>query len=186
MLVNAENPLSKEFTVQLCEVEGEPVDVRIEKALKQMMSASKKDGAELVICSAYRSVSTQERLYDNSVQTYRSQGYDETQSMQKAGFYTQPPGASEHHTGLAIDFVTDSSWELSEQFAETKQYRWLAEHAAEYGFVERYPKEKEAITQIGWEPWHYRFVGIDTAQAMKESGLCLEEYLETIAKNNGN
>lgn len=74
--------------------------------------------------------------------------------------------------GLAVDFN-----DVEDDFRETEAYTWLQEHAAEYGFVERYPKGKESITGIDYEPWHYRYVGKEHAQRMNELNMCLEEYV---------
>ena len=99
-----------------------------------------------------------------------------TRSIEKAyedaRITIQAPGYSEHHTGLAVDFN-----DVEDDFRETEAYTWLQEHAAEYGFVERYPKGKESITGIDYEPWHYRYVGKEHAQRMNELNMCLEEYV---------
>lgn len=170
ILVNETYPLPRDFTVALCDIPGGRVDVRIEKALDDMLRDAKKDGVSLAVCSSYRSVKKQRRLYEA-----RTQSVAAASDAPQYG-YLQPPGASEHHTGLAIDFLTAGSWELTEDFADTEAYRWLSAHAAHYGFVERYPKEKEVITRILWEPWHFRYVGTACAQSMRAFGLCLEEY----------
>ena len=90
----------------------------------------------------------------------------------------EAPGYSEHHTGLAVDFN-----DVEDDFRETEAYTWLQEHAAEYGFVERYPKGKESITGIDYEPWHYRYVGKEHAQRMNELNMCLEEYVAFLKGN---
>lgn len=81
------------------------------------------------------------------------------------------PGSSEHSTGLAIDFNG-----VSEEFDTTPEYRWLMKHAADYGFILRYAEEKESITGIRFEPWHFRYVGSEHAREINRLGLCLEEY----------
>ena len=93
------------------------------------------------------------------------------------------PGFSEHHTGLALDIVTPTYQNLDEGFAETAAFGWLDQNAAEYGFILRYPKNKESVTQINYEPWHYRYVGVEYAKAIKESGYCLEEFLWVTMKD---
>ena len=90
------------------------------------------------------------------------------------------PGTSEHHTGLAADIVTPTHQTLDPQFADTAAGKWLLEHAADYGFILRYPEDKQETTKIIYESWHYRYVGEEHAKAIKESGLCLEEYLEQL------
>ena len=88
-----------------------------------------------------------------------------------------PPGASEHQTGLAVDIVDANYLELDEGQEETATQQWLMIHCAEYGFILRYPTDKSATTGIGYEPWHYRYVGKEAASAITQSGLCLEEWL---------
>ena len=86
------------------------------------------------------------------------------------------PGTSEHETGLAADIVTPSYQRLDAGYAGTKAARWLLENAASYGFVLRYPEDKTEITGIDYEPWHYRYVGVEAAKEIMAQGLCLEEY----------
>jgi D-alanyl-D-alanine carboxypeptidase len=87
------------------------------------------------------------------------------------------PGASEHQAGLSVDIVTLRHQVLNDAFADTKAGKWLAEHAHEYGFILRYPKDKEEITGINYEPWHFRYVGKEAAEQIYELGCCLEEYV---------
>ena len=86
------------------------------------------------------------------------------------------PGTSEHETGLAADIVTPSYQRLDAGYAGTKAAKWLLENAASYGFVLRYPEDKTEITGIDYEPWHYRYVGVEAAKEIMAQGLCLEEY----------
>ena len=99
----------------------------------------------------------------------------EEQAESEAEIAVARPGYSEHNTGLAIDFNG-----VSADFENTKEFQWLQEHGAEYGFIPRYPKGKEGITHIMYEPWHYRYVGVEAAKEIKESGMCLEEYIEKL------
>jgi len=87
------------------------------------------------------------------------------------------PGTSEHSTGLAVDIVVLSHQTLDEDFEKTEGFKWLSENAQKYGFILRYPKNKEEITGIKYEPWHYRYVGEENAKKINEQGICLEEYL---------
>ena len=87
-----------------------------------------------------------------------------------------PAGTSEHQTGLAADIVAAGNQVLEEEQENTPEQQWLMEHCWEYGFILRYPKDKTDLTGVGYEPWHYRYVGVEAAQEMKESGQCLEEY----------
>lgn len=134
-----------------------------EKAFNEMVQAASNDGLSLYICSAYRSYADQEYQYNIFAQERGVQEADEVSAR---------PGHSEHQTGLAIDV---NSTEFS--FEDTDEAKWLAEHCTEYGFIIRFPKGKEQITGFEYEPWHIRYLGIETAKKVKESGLCLEEYL---------
>ena len=90
------------------------------------------------------------------------------------------PGTSEHQTGLALDIVSAGYQLLDEAQEDTAEQKWLMEHCWEYGFILRFPEDKTEITGIGYEPWHYRYVGRETAEAIHKSGLCLEEYLQSL------
>jgi D-alanyl-D-alanine carboxypeptidase len=149
----------------------------IEQPLTKMFAAAQKDGHDLMIGSAYRSADTQEQLFDTYVARV---GYDQ------ANRYSAHPGHSEHQTGLAADISTVSqACYLAECFIDTADGQWLADNAYKYGFTLRYPKGKEAITGYNFEPWHYRYVGIDLATALHTSGLTLDQawpYLQTALK----
>jgi D-alanyl-D-alanine carboxypeptidase len=101
-----------------------------------------------------------------------NQGMDKVTATKEAAKIILPPGTSEHNLGLAMDIIS-----LEQSFENTKAFRWLSAHAQDYGFILRYPKDKEAITEIIYEPWHWRYVGIENAKKIKASGMCLEEYL---------
>ena len=100
--------------------------------------------------------------------------------LTEAARWEAPPGTSEHQTGLALDIVSARYQVLDSAQANTAEQQWLMAHCWEYGFILRYPADKTEITGIGYEPWHYRYVGRETAAAVHESGLCLEEYLQTL------
>ena len=116
-------------------------------------------------------------MVDNIVIT----GMSRDAAVAETALYVAAPGCSEHNLGLAADIVS-SDWYsknsgLESWFDQTPHYQWLSENAWKYGFILRYPKDKVEVTKIGYEPWHYRYVGTDTAKAIKDSGLTLEEYL---------
>ena len=179
LLANAENPLPQDWSIQTEEVQnGYEMDKRAAPAMREMIQAAKEDGVELMLCSAYRSVEKQQQLFDRSQQAYMAQGMSEEEAYAKTATETAIPGTSEHQTGLAADIVTPTYQMLDADFADTPAGQWLSEHAAEYGFVLRYPQDKQEVTGIIYESWHYRFVGKTHAKLMKESGLCLEEYLQ--------
>lgn len=179
LLANAENPLPQDWSIQTEEVQnGYEMDKRAAPAMREMIQAAKEDGVELMLCSAYRSVEKQQQLFDRSQQAYMAQGMSEEEAYAKTATETAIPGTSEHQTGLAADIVTPTYQMLDAGFADTPAGQWLSEHAAEYGFVLRYPQDKQEVTGIIYESWHYRFVGKTHAKLMKKSGLCLEEYLQ--------
>lgn len=179
LLANAENPLPQDWSIQTEEVQnGYEMDKRAAPAMREMIQAAKEDGVELMLCSAYRSIEKQQQLFDRSQQAYMAQGMSEEEACAKTATETAIPGTSEHQTGLAADIVTPTYQMLDAGFADTPAGQWLSEHATEYGFVLRYPQDKQEVTGIIYESWHYRFVGKTHAKLMKESGLCLEEYLQ--------
>lgn len=181
--VGRDNPLDRSFTVDLVEtVGGYLVDVRIHTYLEDMIRDAAKDGVELEVCSAYRSVSTQKSLIDRKAQSMISSGLDIDIAHHKALEYLAVPGESEHHTGLAVDFITPDKSTLDDSFADTEAFAWLSENAFRYGFILRYPAGKEDITGFPYEPWHYRYVGKEHAISMLNSGMCLEEYLSTAVR----
>lgn len=181
LLVNPWNKLPEDFTVELKKLpNGLKVDTRVYDDLTAMLSDCRKAGLRPVVCSAYRTAETQTRLYNNKIARLQAAGYSREAAIRQAGRWVAAPGTSEHQTGLAVDLVAASYQVLDKKQEQTKEQKWLMEHCWEYGFILRYPSDKSAITGIGYEPWHYRYVGKEAAKAMRESGLCLEEYLTTL------
>ena len=142
-----------------------------------MQAAAAKDGVDVRMQSGYRSVKYQTTLYDNKTQYYRNKGLSEKDARAKAATIVNPPGYSEHNCGLAADLNSPEHTGLDEGFENTTAFRWLCQHAAEYGFILRYPKGAEAQTEITYEPWHWRYVGVENAQKINASGLCFEDYI---------
>ena len=151
---------------------GETLDRKIAVEYEKMYSAALAEGIYLTPCSGYRSYSLQERNYKNKISFYEGQGYTTEEAKVKAATIIMPPGSSEHNLGYAMDIVCVEEW-----FENTQEFRWLTEHAADYGFIMRYPKDKQHITNVIYEPWHWRYVGVEAAKEMKENNLTLEEYL---------
>ncbi|RGS80996.1 D-alanyl-D-alanine carboxypeptidase family protein [Coprococcus sp. AF21-14LB] len=177
-LVNAENPMQEGYVPELAEVEnGYSVDARIAEDLNAMLAAARADGCQPQICSAYRSVEKQVQVFNDTVNSWISQGSSFWDAYQRTTQEVALPGTSEHGIGLAVDIVSSQYAELDAKQAETMEAQWLQEHCYEYGFILRYPPEKQSLTGIIYEPWHYRYVGREMAQKIKESGLTLEEYL---------
>ena len=107
-----------------------------------------------------------------------AEGNDQQAAEDEAATVVARPGCSEHNTGLAVDVECADFADLDEGFRDTFAYEWLMEHCAEYGFILRFPQDKEDITGVIYEPWHYRYVGVEAATEIMSRGLCLEEYLE--------
>lgn len=178
ILVNAWCELDENFQVELRALpNGMSVDARIYDDLMDMLEACRGEGLAPKICSAYRSRGTQKRLYNNKVARLRNAGYGSETAAVEAAHWVAVPGTSEHHTGLALDIVATSYQGLTRRQEKTAEQKWLMEHCWEYGFILRYPDDKKDVTGIYYEPWHYRYVGREAALEMRDSGLCLEEYL---------
>lgn len=145
-------------------------------ALEKMFAGAKSDGVYLAGVSAYRSEKTQTTLFNN---------YVKRDGEEKARTYSAVPGHSEHQTGLAIDVSgSDGICAAESCFGGTKEANWLADHAAEYGFIIRYPEGKQAITGYKYEPWHIRYVGKDIAEDIAARGITLEEYYDAVPVSN--
>lgn len=183
ILVNELHFLPQDFEPQLAKTyDGQSVDERIKEDLEQMIDDAKADGMNLLICSSYRDYKKQDSLMDKSIAKYVKSGMTYTEAFFKTKERIALTGASEHHTGLAVDIVGKSHQSLDSAQADTEEAKWLYEHAADYGFILRYPEDKEEQTMILFESWHYRYVGKEAAAFMKENNLCLEEFVELVQK----
>ena len=172
MLVNTENTLDESYEppeiVKLSESQC-PVDSRIADALPAFAEAAQAEGLPVYLSSGYRPYSEQQYLYQRKI----GQGY----SAEEAAKIVAVPGTSEHQTGLCCD-ITDYYREMKDSSLEdTDTYKWMKEHCQEYGFIVRYPNDKQDITKIIYEPWHFRYVGVEAATYIMENNLCLEEFL---------
>ena len=170
ILANAGNPIG-DYVPELSKLEGSHYfDSRAVDALQDFIDAARGEGLSVFLSSSYRSYAEQQYLYRRKVEQY---GGNEA----IAATIVAPPGTSEHQTGLCCD-ITDRYYEMKDSSLEnTALFQWMNEHCAEYGFILRYPKDKQDVTGIIYEPWHFRYVGTEAAQYMKEHGLCLEEFL---------
>jgi D-alanyl-D-alanine carboxypeptidase len=173
VLVNGSHEFPENFQQQITDYYGVKLDSRLIPYYGAMKKAAAKDGVTLWISSAYRSRTEQKALFEKEVRANRAKGLSSAAAEQAAQKTVARPGYSEHNTGLALDLNG-----VKPDFDKTAAYAWLQEHAAAYGFILRFPKGKEAITQVSFEPWHYRFVGPENAEKIKASGMCLEEYLQ--------
>lgn len=179
ILINRANPLPENYTAPARTnlPNGHSVDSRVYAALEQMLSDARAAGGRPYILSSFRTAATQKRLYQNRVRRFQNDGYSRSRAEELASHWVAIPNTSEHQMALAVDIVDQSFRSLSAQQASTLTQQWLMAHCAEYGFVLRYPSSKVGITGIGYEPWHYRYVGVEAAKEMTERGLCLEEYI---------
>lgn len=167
ILVNSDNTIPDNFEIETAEVENDyVVDIRIRDALKEMLADCRSAGYSPRLISTFRTRETQQYLYDHTAN--------------KAD--TAIPGHSEHECGLAADIVDANSMGWGDPLVEKQEdmpaQKWLMENCQNYGFILRYPKDKESITKIIYEPWHYRYVGKEHAKAIMEKGVCLEEYID--------
>ena len=175
VLVNSDNKISSEYKFELQTVFGEKqVDKRIANYLINMVNdARNAKVGSLWIQSAYRSIAYQQNLYNTSITKYINKGYSREEAKKEVLKFLNYPGTSEHNIGLAIDFNY-----VTVEFEETKAFEWLNKNAENYGFILRYPKNKEKITKVKYEPWHYRYVGKENAIMMNDLDMCLEEFVE--------
>lgn len=180
-LVNRQNLLENNTNIQTAKIEarfardvGMKYDARAVSYLNAMCAAAEKDGVSLLVISSFRLHSRQVTLFQNQLKKVQANNpqLSEQAAIDKAATVVAYPGSSEHELGLAVDFNS-----VEETFENTKQFAWLQAHAAEYGFIMRYPKSKQGITGVIYEPWHYRYVGKDHAAKINQLGYCLEEYV---------
>ena len=169
MIVNKYNKLDESFVPPIlmeldnCSNGGEYLTKEAKDAFDKLCKASIENGLSLGTTSAYRSYQDQENTYKN---------YVKTNGEEYAKKYASMPGYSEHQTGLAIDVKST----VASPFKITKEYKWMLENAYKYGFILRYPENKEEITGFNGETWHFRYVGEDIAKYIKEHDITYEEY----------
>ena len=179
VLVNGDHPMEEGYVPQLKELEeGLSLDSRIIDAAKEMLADAKKAGLHIDICSAYRSVERQEQVFGESMKERVKDGMSYWDAFNETSLNVAIPGTSEHALGLALDLISNQYTELDERQETTAEAKWLKENCHKYGFILRYPPEKTNITGIIYEPWHYRYVGVEDATEIMKLGITLEEYLQ--------
>ena len=177
LLVNKQHPIPDDYEFPLGSINSTMnCDQRVIAPLKEMLKAASSDGVGLVICSPYRDRERQEGLFARKINYYMGAGLSYMDAYNLSSQAVTVPGASEHQIGLAFDIVCGDYYSLDEGFGDTAAGKWLAENSYKYGFCLRYPEGKENITGIEYEPWHFRYVGVDAATVMYENDLCLEEF----------
>ncbi len=178
-LVNYENSLPNNFVPELSSIDNiRKFDTRAIGKLKEMITEMKKDNiTEIWVQSSYRSIEQQQKVFSKKISEYMKNGKSHKEAEELTLKVINKPGTSEHNLGLAVDLNY-----VNLEFENTKAFEWLIKNAENYGFILRYKKEKEAITKVNYEPWHWRYVGIEHAKRMNEMNLCLEEYIEYLKK----
>ncbi|MBQ7657516.1 MAG: M15 family metallopeptidase [Butyrivibrio sp.] len=177
VLVNKQHPIPDDYEFELGTISGSmQCDERVIAPLFDMLKAARADGVNLIVCSPYRDIDRQTMLFGNKVDRYMGGGMSYMDAYNLASQAVTVPGSSEHQIGLAVDIITDGYSSLDEGFGDTAAGKWLADNSAKYGFILRYPSGKEEITSIEYEPWHFRYVGVDAANVITDNGLCLEEF----------
>lgn len=174
ILVNRNHYIPDDYEIELTELSnGEKVDSRIYPQLQEMFDDMRAEGIYPVVREGYRSAEEQEEIFAEKVQAYINEGYFRSRAERIAEEWVAVPGTSEHQLGIAVDINADK-----ERCEIEDVYLWLAENAHKYGFILRYPQGKEEITGISYEPWHFRYVGVENAQIIYEKQICLEEFIE--------
>lgn len=180
VLVNkeCELPISYEAGLRsICEGRLQAADILYED-LCAMLKAGREAGFQYWIASAYRDRAYQQGLVEEDVEKYMAMGYTYEEALQKTCEYTMPAGQSEHETGLALDILCSTNTMMDESQGYEPGNRWLVKHCHEYGFILRYPADREDVTGIRYEPWHFRYVGREAAAYLTKKGWTLEEFYE--------
>ena len=175
ILVNKWNYIPDDYEVELTQLSnGQTVDTRIYPALQKMFDDARADGIYPVVVSGYRTGERQQSLMDEKIDAYEAEGYSSAEAKEAAEEWVAVAGTSEHQLGIAVDINADDVHSTDDEV-----YEWLNQNSYKYGFIRRYPPEKTEITGTIYEPWHYRYVGVEAATKMFNHNLCLEEYLES-------
>lgn len=180
ILVNRDHPLADTYDAKLQEICGGRLmaSSRLYESLCQMLADAEDAGYTYWIASAYRSKERQQELVDEDVSALMQQGMSREAALEEVYKETMPPGCSEHETGLALDILVTENTEMNQTQEDEPGNAWLRENCAAYGFILRYPKDKEDITGVHYEPWHFRYVGKRAAEFMEKYGLTLEEFYD--------
>lgn len=162
----------QEYAPPLATLEGQQLDERIIEPMQAMVQDTRDQGLTVFLSSGYRSYSEQKTNYERKVAQYPPEGKD------SAGHWiVLPPGTSEHQTGLCCDITYTYVNPKDTSLAQTPMYQYMSQHCQEFGFIVRYPEGREDITGVMYEPWHFRYVGVEAATYIMENSLTLEEFL---------
>lgn len=182
ILVNMDNSLNQSYDADLRSIcKGRlHASQKLYKPLVQMLEDAEKSGFHFWIASAHRSRSKQQKLIDEDVRKAMQNGLSYEEALCKTYQETMPAGHSEHETGLALDILCSENYKMDASQAKEAGNIWLRNHCHHYGFILRYPKGKENITGIHYEPWHFRYVGKEAATYIHKHNLTLEEFWEEV------
>ena len=179
LLVSENHPLNQNIQIPLKTISKNlQIHEMIYDDLFHMLNEMIKAGLKPVICSAYRSFQRQKELYEKKCQYYQNKRFSFDIAQKLASQWVAKPGCSEHQTGLALDIVSVDYQQLDEKQEQTQEQQWLMLNSWRYGFILRYPKGKQSITHVNYEPWHYRYVGKIAATEIYNRQITLEEYVE--------
>ena len=171
-LVNRQHAISRYYAPLTRKVNGPGMSQTMREdaaaALEEMFAAAKEDGINLSIVSGYRSYSKQSSIYSRK---------KSSQGQEAADRVSARPGTSEHQLGLAMDLAKKGSSQLNTSFGKTKEGQWVSANAHRFGFIVRYLEDYEDVTGYMYEPWHVRYVGVEHAAELYESGLPMEMYM---------
>ena len=183
LLVNEDNKVPDEYSFELSNIDNiRKFDSRaLEYLIQLIKDCEEETGGSIWAQSTYRDRNTQEELYNKEIKQYMDEGAPREEAERLAAMSVAKPGRSEHEIGLAVDFNY-----VDLEFQNSAAFRWLLKNSNKYGFVLRYPKEKEHITKISYEPWHFRYVGKEHAKVIKAKEFCLEEYIDYLKKQGEN
>ena len=183
LLVNAHNPIPRGYPFKLSNIDDiRQFDSRATDDLMKLIEDCRdQTGSSIWVQSSYRDRSTQEKLFNDKVEQYVDEGRSRKEAERLASSSVSEPGTSEHEIGLAVDFNN-----VDLKFEKSSAFKWLMENSHEYGFILRYPKDKQLITGVTYEPWHFRYVGKDHANMMKLHNFCLEEYIDYLKEQGKN
>lgn len=175
ILVNRSNPIPKGYDVKLTQLRNnQSVDSRIYPSLQKMFDDMRAAGLTPVISSSYRTAEKQQSLLDEKIADYQKEGHSDKEAEKLAKAWVAVPGTSEHQLGMAVDITSTDRNSQNPSII----WEWLMKNSYKYGFILRYPENKEEITNTIYEPWHYRYVGKTAAKEIYERQICLEEYLQ--------
>lgn len=176
ILVNRDNYIPDDYEINLMELSnGQKIDSRIYPYLQEMFDAARNAGVYPYVREGYRTTEEQQQILEDKIAAYRREGYTKRMAEETAMEWVALPGTSEHQLGIAVDINSDTS-----KCSRDDVYNWLLENSYKYGFIQRYPSGKTSITGVANEPWHYRYVGKEAAETIHQSGMCLEEYIDTL------